>query len=143
MHLDPGQAFGTGAHASTRLVLEELQRLADEGLAPTRILDLGTGSGILALAAARLWPTAAILATDNDPAALDTAPENLTHTALVIETSTADVAALPTGFNLVLANTQADVLTALADGVIGRMAPGGSLVLSGLLTPQAAEVAAH
>jgi ribosomal protein L11 methyltransferase len=144
LHLDPGQAFGTGAHASTRLVLEELQRLADEGARPARVLDVGTGSGILAIAAARLWPAARITATDNDPLAVATARENLERNALPeVVASTDDLDVLPTGFDLVLANIQADVLERLAPALIARLAPGASLVLSGLLTPQAPEVGAR
>src|SRR5688500_19007459 len=56
--LDPGMAFGTGTHASTRLVLEELQALADTGALPARVLDVGCGSGILSIAAVKRWPTA-------------------------------------------------------------------------------------
>jgi ribosomal protein L11 methyltransferase len=142
MHLDPGQAFGTGAHASTRLVLEELQRLRDEGAAPRRILDLGTGSGILSIAAARLWPAAELVAVDSDPLAVATARENFERNAVDARTSTDAVADLPGRFELVVANIQADVLEALADGLRARVAPGGALVLSGLLSPQAPEVAA-
>jgi ribosomal protein L11 methyltransferase len=56
--LDPGMAFGTGTHASTRLVLDEIQVLADAGAAPPRVLDVGCGSGILAIAAVKRWPRA-------------------------------------------------------------------------------------
>ncbi len=75
--LDPGMAFGTGTHASTQLVLEELQALADGGLRPARVLDMGCGSGILAIAAAKLWPSATLLAIDNDPIAITATAENV------------------------------------------------------------------
>src|SRR5689334_12721877 len=65
--LDPGMAFGTGTHASTRLVLEEIQALADGGATPARVLDVGCGSGILAIAAVKRWPRAACVAFDHDP----------------------------------------------------------------------------
>lgn len=142
LHLDPGQAFGTGAHASTRLVLEELQRLADEGRRPARVLDVGTGSGILAIAAARFWPTASIRATDNDPLAVATALENFERNQVEIATSTDDLPAQPGTYDVVLANIQANVLEALADELVAKVAPGGVLVLSGLLTPQAEGVGA-
>ena len=138
IHLDPGQAFGTGAHASTRLCLELLQELADGGARPRRVLDLGTGSGILALAAAALWPEAEVHGVDNDPVAVEVAREN----------AAANRAALHLGgdwpdgtFDLVLANIQADVLVQLAEAVSDRLAPGGHLILSGLLTEQVDGVA--
>src|SRR5260221_8959046 len=68
--LDPGMAFGTGTHASTQLVLEELQALADAGAQPARILDVGCGSGILSIAATRRWPAATCSAVDNDQIAV-------------------------------------------------------------------------
>src|SRR5688500_374048 len=58
LDLDPGMAFGTGTHASTKLCLGELDRLATAGVSPDRFLDVGAGSGILAIAAAKLWPAA-------------------------------------------------------------------------------------
>jgi ribosomal protein L11 methyltransferase len=143
--LDPGQAFGTGLHASTRLVLEELQRLADEGVRPARVLDLGTGSGILAIAAARFWPDAAITAVDNDPLAVKTAAENCAHNRLAerITATTSELAALDGTFDVVLANIQANVLEELAGELCAKLGPGGSLVLSGLLSPQAAPLGDH
>lgn len=139
IHLDPGQAFGTGAHASTRLVLELMQELADGGERPRRVLDLGTGSGILALAAAALWPEAEVHAVDDDPVAVQVAREN----------AAANRAALHIGgdwpegaFDLAVANIQADVLAALAEPLTARLAPGAHLILSGLLTEQAEGVAA-
>lgn len=139
IHLDPGQAFGTGAHASTRLVLELMQELADGGVVVRRVLDLGAGSGILALAAAALWPAAEVHAVDNDPIAVAVARENA-------EANRARIAVgqeWPDGaFDLLLANIQADVLTALAAPLCARLAAGGHLILSGLLTEQVAAVAA-
>jgi ribosomal protein L11 methyltransferase len=138
IHLDPGQAFGTGAHASTRLVLELMQELADRGARPRRVLDLGTGSGILALAAAGHWPEAEVVAVDNDPIAVQVAREN-------IEANWASIAASvdqPEGrFDLALANIQADVLVALADRLAAWVAPGGHLALSGLLSEQVESIA--
>ena len=138
IHLDPGQAFGTGAHSSTRLVLELMQELADGGARPQRVLDLGTGSGILALAAAALWPAAEVHAVDNDPVAAEVARENAAtnraHIAIGLD--------WPAGsFDLVLANIQADVLLALAAELAPRVA--GHLILSGLLAEQVDGVAAR
>ena len=151
LHLDPGQAFGTGAHASTRLVLSLMQALADDGApgpapgpGPARVLDLGTGSGILALAAAALWPTAEVLAVDNDPIAVDTARENIAgNPALAgrIRVAVTPVDAGEPPFALVVANIQADVLTRLAATVAAQVAPGGHIILSGLLAEQVDGVA--
>lgn len=143
--LDPGMAFGTGTHASTRLVLGELDRLASDGLAPDRVLDVGAGSGILAIAAVKLWPGATALAVDNDPIAVSACAENagINHVADRITSAITPVGEVPGAWPLVLANIQAHVLRALADDITARVAVGGTLVLSGLLTPQAPAVAAE
>ena len=145
LELDPGRAFGTGAHASTRLCLAELERLRDEdGLPVRRFLDVGTGSGILAIAAARLWPAATGVALDVDPQAVSAAQENLERNGVAarIRTSQEPVGAAAGAFELVVANIQADVLEALRADLGARVAPGGALVLSGLLAEQAGPVAA-
>lgn len=144
VELDPGMAFGTGTHASTRLVLEELERLADAGAAPDRVLDVGAGSGILAIAACKTWPAARVVAVDNDPIAVRTCAENCAGNGVGdrVESSLTPVDELPGTYPLVLANIQAHVLRALKDGLVARCAPGGTLILSGLLTPQAEPVAA-
>ena len=136
--LDPGMAFGTGTHASTRLVLEELQRLADADAAVRSVLDVGCGSGILAIAAAKLWPAARVAAVDNDPLAIDATVDNAAKNAVAV----ACAPELPAGaFDVVLANIQAHVLRELCGALVARVAPGGTLVLSGLLTAQAEPVA--
>lgn len=141
--LDPGMAFGTGTHASTRLVLEELQALADGGVSTTRILDVGCGSGILAIAAVKRWPGATCVAVDNDPIAVDATMDNaaVNRVADRIDASTRTLGELGEEFPLVLANIQAHVLRALLPDLIARTAPGGTLILSGLLTPQAEPLA--
>jgi len=142
VHLDPGQAFGTGAHASTLLVLRALQSLADRGIAPRRVLDLGTGSGILALAAAALWPEAEVVAVDSDPVAVDVARENAAaNRASTVQVSGADLGGLDGQFDVALANIQADVLAELAEPLCRRVGQGGWLVLSGLLSEQAVPIA--
>ena len=139
IHLDPGQAFGTGAHASTRLVLELMQELADGGARPSRVLDLGTGSGILALAAAALWPEAEVHAIDDDPVAVEVARENAAANRARLQLGVE----WPDGaFDLAVANIQADVLTGLAARLAARLRAGGHLILSGLLTEQVEAVAA-
>ncbi len=140
--LDPGMAFGTGTHASTRLVIEELQDLADREVSPNRILDVGCGSGILSIAAVKRWTEATCVAVDHDPLALAATADNasINRVADRIETALslpdpADV------FPLVLANIQAHVLRELRVALTERTAPGGTLILSGLLTPQAQPLA--
>ncbi len=141
--LDPGMAFGTGTHATTRLVLAELERLADDGAAPDRVLDVGAGSGILAIAAAKLWPGCTVLAVDNDPIAVAACADNVAVNQLGprIASEATPLAGVDGTYPLVLANIQAHVLRELRDGLIARLAAGGTLVLSGLLTPQAPAVA--
>ena len=141
--LDPGMAFGTGTHASTRLVMEELQELADRDVTPSRVLDVGCGSGILAIAATKRWPDSTCLALDNDPLCIDATLDNAS-TNRVADRITAELT--PVGdiaeeFPLVLANIQAHVLRALMSALIARLQPGGTLILSGLLTPQAQPLA--
>ncbi len=141
--LDPGMAFGTGTHASTRLVLEHLQVMADAGANPPRVLDVGCGSGILAIAAVKRWPGATCVAIDNDPIAVQASAENALHNRVAdrIDASVTPVGELTESFPLVLANIQAHVLRALKDALIARCASGATLILSGLLTPQAQPLA--
>jgi ribosomal protein L11 methyltransferase len=151
--LDPGQAFGTGAHASTQLCLEEMEAVAVRRV--TRFLDVGTGSGILAMAAAKLWLGARGTAIDTDATAVAVAAENLAQNGLAgrvacrataidqpgAEPDLARDDAIDGRFDLILANIQADVLLALRDAIVARAAPGGTVILSGLLTEQVADVA--
>jgi ribosomal protein L11 methyltransferase len=150
--LDPGMAFGTGTHASTRLVLEEIQALADRPIAPARILDVGCGSGILAIAAVKRWPAARCTALDSDPIAIaatcDNAAINGVADRIAASTRPLGGPGGPGGaggddepFGLVLANIQAHVLRELRTALIASTAPGGTLILSGLLTPQAQPLA--
>jgi ribosomal protein L11 methyltransferase len=136
--LDPGRAFGTGAHSSTRLCLTALERLEAEGLAPGRFLDAGCGSGILAIAALRIWPAARGVCLDVDPEAVATARENAERNAVEasLDFVVGDAAAAGTGFDLVLANIQLEVLERIATPLAAAVAPGGALVLSGLLEGQ-------
>jgi ribosomal protein L11 methyltransferase len=142
IEMDPGMAFGTGLHASTRLALRLVEeRLA--GGAPVRVLDLGTGTGILAMACALRG--AEVVAADNDPDAVAAARANVERNRLGdrVRVTGEDLEALGGPFELVVANITADVLEALASPLAARVAPGGALVLSGILAgAQAAEVRA-
>jgi ribosomal protein L11 methyltransferase len=143
--LDPGRAFGTGQHETTRLCVDEMIALQREGLAPGTVLDLGCGSGILALAAARLFPGAAtITAVDNDPEATETTRENADHNALTdrLEIRTGTARELDGRHDLILANIRPSVLIPIAHDLAGLLAPSGSAVLSGILGEEAEQVLA-
>jgi len=133
--LDPGMAFGTGGHETTRLCLECLEQiLTDEPHQDAPLLDLGTGSGILAIAAAKLGATR-IDAVDIDPQAVLVADENcrLNRVAGAVACSTTPLEQLPTGYRLILANILAEELVRMAPELTRRLLPGGLLVLSGIL----------
>jgi ribosomal protein L11 methyltransferase len=135
--LDPGRAFGTGAHPSTQLVITLAEELSSDGLAVGRFMDLGCGSGILSIAATRLWPSAAGLAVDNDPEATSCTEENLARNqvgTVSILTGTLDQA--DGTYDLILANIQADVLCELAALMQQKLAAGGHAILSGILCEQ-------
>jgi len=138
LELDPGLAFGTGTHATTALCLEWLDGAIQGG---ERVLDYGCGSGILALAALRLGAGRAT-AVDIDPQALQATHENAAKNGLAdrveIPTRASDVAG---SFDVVLANILSGPLVELAPGLASRAGRGGALVLAGLLSHQAGEVA--
>ena len=138
--LDPGMAFGTGNHETTRLCCERLARFAATQGNSGRVIDAGCGSGILALSAAKLGFTR-IAGFDNDPEAVRVSEENAALNGLAGRVKF-HVADLVTGFadgrtaELVLANIQADVLMRFAAGLCAAVAPGGQLVLSGILSQE-------
>lgn len=139
--VEPGMAFGTGQHATTRTCLEEIEELVGGGGIGSA-LDVGTGSGVLAAALARLG-VVRVVALDVDPAVLPLARQNLDRNraggvALVGGT----VAAVRGRFDLVVANILAETLIGEADVLAERVAPGGHLVLSGILEEQAPRVLA-
>jgi ribosomal protein L11 methyltransferase len=135
VRLDPGLAFGTGSHASTRLVLQSLEKTVRPG---DRVLDYGCGSGILAIVAGLLG-AAGIAATDIDPQALETTAANAALNGVAVHTSPPD--RLPPGtFDLVLANILAGPLVALEPLLAARTRAGGRIALSGILEAQAREV---
>jgi ribosomal protein L11 methyltransferase len=142
LDIDPGRAFGTGGHASTRLVIAVAEEISETRAAPVaRFLDLGCGSGILSIAAARLWPTARGLALDVDPEAVATTRENLALNQVTsVEARVGSLADVSEPADVLLANIEAAVLVPLAPAFPARLAPGGALVLSGLLAGDVAAV---
>ncbi len=130
----PGAAFGTGRHPTTRLCLAALDALAETQKTPERLLDLGTGSGLLALAAARLWPNLDVTACEPDPDALDSCRDNLrlNHLESRIQ-ATADCSLPGRTFDMVVANIRLDTLLSYVDAFAQWLEPGGLLLLSGLL----------
>lgn len=127
--IEPSMGFGTGHHATTRLCLELLQTLDVSGC---RVIDVGTGSGVLAIAAARLG-AANVVALDHDPDALQNARENIARNGAAIDLREADLAALrlPPG-DVVLANLTGAVLQRLAPALRALVAPAGRLIVSGI-----------
>jgi ribosomal protein L11 methyltransferase len=139
--LDPGRAFGTGGHATTRLVIALAEEVADRPV--ERFLDLGCGSGILSIAAVRLWPAARGLAVDVDPESVATTDENLALNEVAgVETRAGSIDAADGTFQLVLANIEAGVLGRLAADFPAHLAPGATVILSGILAEQAEGVLA-
>lgn len=143
LRLDPGMAFGTGGHETTRLCLELLESIMDRMQSPSgsSVLDLGTGSGILAMAAARLG-AGRVCAVDIDPQAVEVARENLAINGLAdrVECDTTPLERLDGLFDVILANILAEELVRLAPRLIERLAPAGQLVLSGILAEKEAFV---
>jgi ribosomal protein L11 methyltransferase len=137
--LDPGMAFGTGLHPTTRACLALLQEVAPM---PVRILDVGCGSGILALAALRLGAESAV-GYDTDPLAVEAARANAERNGLAgrFEVRPGTLPPAATGrFPLVLANLVATLLVDLATSLAAHLAPGGVLVASGIIAVRADEV---
>lgn len=131
--VDPGRAFGTGTHETTRLCLEALEELASHRPLG-RTLDLGSGTGLLAVAAERLG-AGPLVASDIDPEATDASRlhARLNSARLHVVRADAGTAFRPGSFDLVLANLMALLLIDRVAEIRGLVAPGGALVLSGLL----------
>jgi ribosomal protein L11 methyltransferase len=140
--LDPGMAFGTGLHPTTRLCLAALEGLADRGaLAGRRLLDVGCGSGILAIAGVRLGAASA-LGVDTDPIAIEATAANARRNRIGRRVRARE-GSLPTGqrpFDVVVANLIASLLVRLAGDLRTEVAPGGTLLASGIFVDREAEV---
>jgi ribosomal protein L11 methyltransferase len=141
--LDPGLAFGTGNHETTRLCVERLVALTEEHGTGARVIDAGCGSGILALSAALLG-FQDVAGFDNDPEAVRVSGENAAVNGISgrVNFFQGDLVSGLAGraADIVLANIQADVLMKFARELVGAVAPGGTLVLSGILAKENADV---
>lgn len=140
--LDPGLAFGTGNHETTRLCVERLVKLAETKGTGGKVIDAGCGSGILALSAALLG-FKDVVGFDNDPEAVRVSEENavLNNLAGKVHFFAGDLTSgLIGGADIVLANIQADVLRRFVRELIMAVAPGGTLILSGILAHENAQV---
>jgi ribosomal protein L11 methyltransferase len=143
VELDPGMAFGTGLHPSTQLSLIALEARMRPGL---RVLDVGSGSGILTIAAARLG-AASVDALDVDEVAVRATRENVARNALAtpIRVARGTVEATPAfagRYDLVVANIIARIIVELAPALVGALAPGGRLLTAGIIVDRADEVRA-
>lgn len=137
--IEPGMAFGTGHHETTLGCLSALQEL---DLAGCRVIDVGTGTGVLALAAATLGAVE-VVAVDTDPVAVMVAGENVAAHAvdtIVLRTGSSSVAGPPA--DVVVANLITDTLLALASDLVGLAKPGGTLICSGVSVERTHEVLA-
>ncbi|WP_019141944.1 50S ribosomal protein L11 methyltransferase [Noviherbaspirillum massiliense] len=141
LELDPGLAFGTGSHPTTRLCMEWLEAHALQG---RTVLDYGCGSGILAMVAKKLG-AAKVAGVDIDPQAIESARHNAVRNHCEIDYWLPEEFSAVTGsgsFDVVVANILSSPLKLMAPMLAARVAPGGMLVLSGILARQADEVAA-
>lgn len=152
--IDASLAFGTGQHATTSGCLEALDLLASNGSTFTNVVDVGTGTGLLAFAAISLWPQAKCIATDIDPVAIEVARDNAAinhvkvgHGAGELLVALADgmdspLIAARAPFDLIIANILAGPLIELAEDFVKALTPGGTIILAGLLDTQADAVIA-
>ena len=154
LEIDAGRAFGTGQHETTTGCLIALDRMKATGGHFSNILDLGTGTGLLAFAALKLWPAARIAASDIDPVSIEVTAENAAINGAPIGRARGQVElAVAPGldharlkarapYDLIIANILAGPLIDLAPSVAGALRAGGRLILAGLLGDQADKVAA-
>lgn len=154
LEIDAGRAFGTGQHETTSGCLVALSRMREAGLNFSNLLDLGTGTGLLAFAAMRLWPNAKAAASDIDPVAIEVAEENAGINGVTLGRGRGEAELIVADgfgdgrlkarapYDLIIANILAGPLIELAPAIGAALAPGGRLLLAGLLDNQAERVAA-
>ena len=143
LDLDPGRAFGTGGHASTRLCLLAIDGMPDAD-GPSRVIDVGCGSGVLAIAAARRWPQLHGMGVDIDSDAVEVSIENAERNRVAdrLHFSTTDVTQITERAPLVIANIQPEILIPMAPALIARMDDAATLILAGIIDEAADSVAA-
>jgi ribosomal protein L11 methyltransferase len=153
LEIDAGRAFGTGQHETTSGCLVALSRLRDQGASFSSILDLGTGTGLLAFAAMRLWPAARAAASDIDPVSIEVTEENAGINGVRLGRARGQLELVVAAglehqrlrarapYDLIIANILAPPLIALAPSVSKAMEAGGRLILAGLLDHQVEAVA--
>ncbi|WP_106638860.1 50S ribosomal protein L11 methyltransferase [Allosphingosinicella vermicomposti] len=154
LEIDAGRAFGTGQHETTTGCLMAADRLKEQAIRFDNILDLGTGTGLLAFAALKLWPDAKVAASDIDPVSIEVSDENAGINSIPVGTGKGEVElivapgmeharlAARAPYDLIIANILAGPLIELAPSVADALAPGGRLILAGLLNTQAEAVTA-
>jgi len=146
--IEAAMAFGTGHHGTTQGCLRAIDRLASAGHEPRSVADIGCGTAVLAMAAARIWPVTPV-AGDIDPVAVEVAEANLAANGMAgrvtcVEATGYDHPAIAAAapYEMILANILKGPLIDLAPETAAHLAPGGHVILSGLLNEQAAEVTA-
>ncbi len=141
--IEPGMAFGTGQHDTTRLCLELVDGLCDAGATPDSLLDVGCGTGILSIAAA-LMGVPRVVGVDIDTEAIRCAAENSERNGVRsrLDLSTTAIGAVEGRYPLVIANILAHILVGMVDALTARVADGGRLVLSGVAEDQTEDVLA-
>lgn len=147
--IEANMAFGTGHHGTTQGCLRALDRLAGQGIVCTNVADIGCGTAVLAMAAARIWPNP-VLASDIDPVAVEVAAANVVANNLEGRVICLEAAgfghpqlAAAAPYDLVFANILKGPLLDIAPDMAANLCEGGYAILSGLLVEQAEEVAAH
>ncbi len=140
IEIDPGMAFGTGHHATTTLSLKCIKEVLESSDTDQRVLDVGTGTGILGIAAA-LFGAVEVLGIDNDPEAVSAAKENVARNRLQksMQVSLAPLSTLEVSYDVVVANIIHDVLVELSADLIRLTTTGGVLILSGILIGEQVE----
>ncbi|MCP4542923.1 MAG: 50S ribosomal protein L11 methyltransferase, partial [Chloroflexi bacterium] len=139
VQLDPGMAFGTGLHPTTQMCLAALEELVRPDV---EVLDMGTGSGILAIAAAKLG-AGHVLALDNDPVAIKAARGNTMTNDVqdVVSTVSGSLAQVSGHYDIVVVNILAKVIIEMMQGgLAARVSPGGKLIAAGIIAEQESKV---
>lgn len=140
IEMDPGMAFGTGGHATTKMCLKAMKRLLERHKdLRGSLLDVGTGTGILAIAARKLKVRKAV-GTDIDKVALKVARKNISLNRTTVALSSRPLEKIPGTFSIVVANILAGELIRLSEPLLSKISPGGFLILSGILREEADRV---